>query len=128
VDVFASYLNARCKKFYSKTAQPGTAGIDFFAQTLQAGQIYYCCPPVKLVAHCIKKIWSSKNIKAVLVLPHWTGATYWSLLLEGDKYRAEIKQWHSWQAASKDSGQAASLFTTGRNTQMWAGRIKTGKD
>jgi hypothetical protein len=122
VDSFASHLNTRCKKFYSKTGQPGTTGIE-----LLAGEIYYCCPPVKLAAHCIRKLWSSKNIKAVLVLPHWTGATYWPLLLEGDKYRAEIKQWHSWQAAKKDSGRALSLFTTGRNIQMWAGRAETGK-
>jgi hypothetical protein len=127
MDGFASHLYTRCQKFCSKTGQPGTTGIDFFAQELLAGEIYYCCPPVKLAAHCIRKIWSSKNIKAVLVLPHWTGATYWPLLLEGDKYQAEIKQWHSWQAANKDSGQGVSLFTTGRNIQMWAGRVETGK-
>jgi hypothetical protein len=50
IDTFASQFNNRCASFYSKTSQRGTAGIDFFAQELRRGEVYYCCPPVKLAA------------------------------------------------------------------------------
>jgi hypothetical protein len=126
IDGFASSLNTKCARFFSKTAQPGSSGTDFFAQDLKAGEVYYCCPPVKLAAHCIRKLWSSTGVQAILVLPHWTGASYWPLLLNGEKYRQEIKQWRSWQASSRDTGKAASLFTTGKNVQMWAGLVRTG--
>ncbi len=128
IDAFASHFNNRCASFYSKTSQQGAAGIDFFAQELRQGEVYYCCPPVKLAAHCIRRIWSSKGIQAVLVLPHWAGASYWPLLLDRESYKPEVKQWRSWRAESRDTGRAASLFTTGRNVQMWAGLIRTGKD
>jgi hypothetical protein len=128
IDAFTSQFNNRCASFYSKTLQKGAAGIDFFAQELRRGEVYYCCPPVKLAAHCIRRIWSSKGIRAVLVLPHWAGASYWPLLLDGESYKAEVKQWRSWRAESQDTGRAASLFTTGRNVQMWAGLIQTGKN
>jgi hypothetical protein len=126
IDGFASSINTKCVRFFSKTAQPGSTGIDFFAQGLEVREVYYCCLPVKLAAHCIRKIWSSPGVQAILVLPHWTGASYWLLLLNGEEYRREIRQWRSWQASSRDTGKVASLFTMGKNVQMWAGLIRTG--
>jgi hypothetical protein len=123
---FASSTNTKCARFFSRIAQPGTTGIDFFAQVLEAGEVYYCCPPVKLAAHCLRKIWSSPGVQAILVLPHWTGTNYWPLLLNREEYRKEIRQWRTWQASSRDTGKAASLFTTGKNVQMRAGLVCTG--
>ncbi len=56
IDGFASSINTKCARFFSKTAQPGSTRIDFFAQGLKVGEVYYCCRPVKLAAHCIRKI------------------------------------------------------------------------
>ncbi len=56
VDAMATAENTKCAKFFSKGPQPGSAGVDFFAQRLESNEVYYCCPPVKLAAHCIRKI------------------------------------------------------------------------
>ncbi len=61
IDLFATADNTRCGKFFSKGPQPGTRGVDFFAQQLKAGEVYHCCLPVKLAAHCIKKLLLSRN-------------------------------------------------------------------
>jgi hypothetical protein len=120
IDAFASQFNARCASFYSKTSQRGTTGTDFFAQILRRGEIYSCCPPVKLEAHCNRRIWSSKGIQAVLVLPYQAGASYWPLLLNGDSYRAEVKQWRSWRRVTRTQdgrhrcSLRAGIFRCGR--------------
>ncbi len=76
IDAFASQFNNRCASFYSNTSQKGAAGIDFFAQELRRGEVYYCCPPVKLAAHCIRRIWSSRGTRAVLIRAPVIGRYY----------------------------------------------------
>ena len=41
VDCFSSNSNSKCLKLFSKIPQVGTAGIDFFAQTLICSEVYW---------------------------------------------------------------------------------------
>ncbi len=45
VDAFASQHNKICRTFYSLLLQTGSAGVNFFAQTLNSNDVYFCCPP-----------------------------------------------------------------------------------
>ncbi len=53
IDALALAANIKCARFFSKGPQLGTAGVDFFAQQLKPSEVYFCCPPVKMAAHCI---------------------------------------------------------------------------
>ncbi len=86
VDALATAENMKCARFFSKSPQSGSAGVDFFAQKLEPNEVYLCCPLVKLVAHCIRKIVASRNTTAVLLVPNWTSAVYWPLLQAGQVY------------------------------------------
>ncbi len=127
VDAFATADNARCEKFFSKGPQPGTNGVNFFAQQLRAGEVYHCCPPVKLAAHCIKKLLASKDVRAVLILPHWTSAVHWPLLRAGQVYIKEVRDWYTWTQECKDTAEGQSIFGRKSGVKMWAGLIHTGK-
>jgi hypothetical protein len=61
VDALATAENMKCARFFSISPQSGSAGVDFFAQQLEPNEVYLCCPPVKLAAHCIWKIVASQN-------------------------------------------------------------------
>jgi hypothetical protein len=54
VDAFAAGHNRICEKFYSMLPQTGAAGVNFFAQELDSSEIYFCCPPVRLIIPCFQ--------------------------------------------------------------------------
>ena len=52
VDCFANYYTAKLPRFFSRFWNPGTSGIDFFAQELSSENCLVV-PPVALVARVI---------------------------------------------------------------------------
>jgi hypothetical protein len=126
VDGFATAANAKCSKFFSKGPQPGTSGINFFSQELVSSEIYYCCPPVKSAAHCIRKLFRYKNVTAVLVVPFWPSAMYWPLLLEGNTHCRQVADWMIWSPTCLDTSEGRSIFTENPGMKLWAGLIRTG--
>jgi hypothetical protein len=126
VDAFASRKNTICQTFFSKWPQLGGAGVDFFAQTLSSREIYFCCPPVAEAAHTIRKLCSSNNITAILVLPAWHSALHWALLRTHSGFIPEVRASTEWTGRGQDTGRGVSLFGLSHNTNFWAGLIQTG--
>ena len=86
VDGFASSHNRVCDKYFSAIPQSNSSGVNFFAQPLSDTEQYFLCPPVSLVIPCFKKICSVSNLKALLIVPEWTGHVFWPFLFNGCSY------------------------------------------
>jgi hypothetical protein len=126
VDAFASSVNAICGNFFSKWPQEGSAGVNFFSQKLSSAEVYFCCPPIKEIGQMIRKLLVEDRITAILVLPAWSGSTYWSLLREPDGYVKEVIQWKSWTAKCRDFGAGESMLGRQTGVRMWAAIFQTG--
>ena len=55
-DVFASFLNRKTQKYYSKLAEVESSGVDAFMQDWGENKYNYVCPPVSLAIETYKKI------------------------------------------------------------------------
>jgi hypothetical protein len=76
IDLFATSANAKCERFYSKSFEGGTLGVDSFAQKW-AGECAYAAPPVSFVMRTIRKA-ATVNMSRVLLVPLWKGAKFWT--------------------------------------------------
>jgi hypothetical protein len=78
IDGFATSANNRVPRFFAKYPQIGMLGIDFFAQKLISGEVYWLCPPVKMVAKCIKHVLeANESVLAYIAFPEWKSQSYW---------------------------------------------------
>jgi len=67
VDLFATSLNHKCGRFYSATADPGTAGVNAMQQSWR-GENCWCNPPFQLIASVLDKI-LRQGAAATLIAP-----------------------------------------------------------
>jgi hypothetical protein len=80
VDLFASALNAKCKKFVSWTADADAWKIDAFS--FSWNNIYfYAFPPFVLLHRVLKKV-QEDQATGLLVAPCWTTASWFPRLLK----------------------------------------------
>jgi hypothetical protein len=108
-DLFAVRDNAKCIRFYSKTWEEGSCGVDAFAQNW-AGECVYAAPPVSLVMRTIRKAAVSAGMKGILVIPLWKNAKFWTFAFrDGTHLNAmfngvQIVGMHTlaWESAKKD--------------------------
>ena len=87
VDCFANYYTAKLPRFFSRFWNPGTSGIDFFAQELSSENCLVV-PPAALVARVIRYL-SLQKAMATVVVPLGPSSSFWPLLTR--KYRLFIK-------------------------------------
>lgn len=109
VDAMASDKNFKCSKFYSLIPQKYSDSINFFAQSLNSCEVYYCCPPVKSIIPVIRKVVSSPNVTMILVIPNWPVANFWPYLYPSGKFLPEIKDFLIFTPIF-DQNQPSSLF------------------
>ena len=76
LDPFASTSNARCARFFSRYAFPGSLATDAFSVDW-SNECFFVSPPIGKLIASWKKISSSSNAKGVIVLPAWKSATFW---------------------------------------------------
>ena len=81
-DRFADCNNKKLAKFNSRMWSPMTSGVDAFAQDW-AGENNWVVPPIYLVAKCINYMLSTRST-GTLIIPYWTSAVYWPLLVNSD--------------------------------------------
>ena len=91
IDAFASMHNTVCDQFFSLVPQTGTSGVNFFAQSLSDTQKYFCCPPVRLIVPCFKRLCTVTGVQAVLVIPAWAGQAFWPFLFNGVARQSQIR-------------------------------------
>lgn len=87
IDGFATSANKRVPRFFSIYPQIGMLGMDFFAQELTSGEVYWLNPPVKMVAKCIKKVLGAKSeVLAYISFPEWKSQNYWPMIVRGNHF------------------------------------------
>ena len=77
VDTFASATNSKGRLFYSRLDVPGSAGMDFFHQTLGKGVNYFCFPPPYLLVDALQHF-RLHEASAVMVVPIWANSSFYS--------------------------------------------------
>ena len=92
IDGFATSANKKTEVFFSKYPQCGSMGIDFFAQKLSSKEVYWVCPPVKLVLMAINHILMSPDrVLAYVSFPEWKSANYWPVIKQGNSYAPFVR-------------------------------------
>ena len=116
VDGFATSQNRKTEKFFSKYPQCGSAGIDFFAQKLSPQEVYWICPPVKLVLTAINHILATENrVLAYVSFPEWKSANYWPIIKQGNKYAPFVRAVYVSDPKYKAYNENSKMFN-GRET------------
>jgi hypothetical protein len=76
VDLFPTSSNAKCSRFYLRSFEDRTFGVDAFAQNWE-GECAYVAPPLSLVTRTIRKAALAK-MNGILIVPLWKGAKFWT--------------------------------------------------
>jgi hypothetical protein len=76
IDLFATCDNAKATRFYSRSWEMGTQGVDSFAQNWH-GECAYAAPPVSLVMRTIRKV-AITVMSGILIIPLWKNAKFWT--------------------------------------------------
>ena len=82
VDTFASASNSKGRLFFSKLDVPGSAGMDFFHQTLDRSLSYFCFPPPYLLVDALQHF-RLYGASAVMVVPIWANSSFYSTFWVG---------------------------------------------
>ena len=80
IDRFATDYNAKCLRFNSRWWVPGCESVDALKQNWDL-ENNWIVPPPRLILDCLKKI-DSEKVKGVLIIPNWTSAEFWPIVLE----------------------------------------------
>ena len=123
IDAFASEASSVCTRFFSKIPQNKCIGINFFAQSLNPWEIYFCCPPVKEIVFTFKKLINTPHIRAIFIIPSWYSANFWPFLHNGQQFRQEIKDVMIFSPEFIIFNKVDSLFSRKPNFQMLALKI-----
>lgn len=91
VDGFATRINRKCDRFYSKFPQLHAEGVDFFAQELSQKEVYWLCPPPTRLAEVLRHLENQKfPIEAYISFPDWPSGNFWPMLIKGKYFRPEV--------------------------------------
>ena len=89
VDGFASASNSKGARFYSKLDVPGSAGMNFFHQTLSPSETHFCFPPPQLLVAALRHI-QVCGASAVMVVPVWANSTFFSVFWPDGRHGASF--------------------------------------
>ena len=103
VDGMAVKSNARCDVFFSRLPELDSAGVDFFWQPLLSTEIYFLCPPIKLIQRVINKVLAAKGITVVLLIPHWRSHPFYTALRDKQAFKSCIVKHFTFNALFESS-------------------------
>lgn len=86
VDLFASTLNARCPRFYSRWLCSGALGTDAMQHDWTAENAW-ANPPFHMVGSVVSRILNT-NATVTLIAPVWRAQPWWRRVVEG------CSEWH----------------------------------
>ena len=78
IDLFATRINTKVKKYMSLNPDPGAIGINAFAHCWDS--FPYIFPPFNLIPRILRKIREDKTDQAIMVVPDWTVALWYPML------------------------------------------------
>lgn len=79
IDLFASRLNKKCKRFCSRFPNPGVTAVDAFTISWK-NEDFYAFPPFAIISRTLRKIISDKA-KDVVVIPMWPTQHWYPLFM-----------------------------------------------
>jgi hypothetical protein len=108
IDLFATRDNAKATRFYSRSWEMGTQGVDSFTQNWQ-GECANAAPPVSLVMRTIRKV-AITEMSGILIIPLWKNAKFWTFAFRDGIHlnamfeNVEIVRMHTlaWEFLKKD--------------------------
>ena len=80
LDLFASRLNFKCKRYVSWQPDPFAEAVDAFSLDWGKEEMLYIFPPFCVINRVLQKIDFDKA-RAVVIVPMWTTQPWWSKLL-----------------------------------------------
>lgn len=78
IDLFASYLNYKCKNYYSFLPDPECIGIDAFSFSWR-NMHAYAFPPFSIITKVLQKI-REDEATVTLIVPNWPGQPWYPVL------------------------------------------------
>lgn len=77
IDLFATRLNRKCNKFYSRFPDPEAESVDAFTRSWK-NKFFYAFPPFALILRTLRKIINDKAV-GVLIVPLWPTQPWYPL-------------------------------------------------
>lgn len=77
VDLFATRLNKKCNRFYSRFPDPEAEAVDAFTKSWR-NENFYAFPPFALILRTLRKIINDKTV-GVLIVPLWSTQPWYPL-------------------------------------------------
>ena len=81
IDMFASRLNKKLKKFCSWHPDPEANFIDAFSVDLESFNYSYSFPPFSLISRVLKFLNAHPHLNILMIVPLWTGQAWWPMLV-----------------------------------------------
>ena len=78
IDLFASRINYKCKKYVSYQPDPGAYAVNAFHLTWK-DFCFYAFPPFCIIQKVLRKV-TVDQATGILVVPHWPTQPWWPLL------------------------------------------------
>lgn len=75
IDLFASYVNTKCKKFISFFPDPCSVGVDSFTFSWSE-YFFYAFPPFAVILRVLNKIITDRAI-GIVVVPYWPSQAWY---------------------------------------------------
>ena len=92
VDCMSNFWNRKAEIFFSKTQELGSAGVNFFCQSLYSNLDYYCFPPISMIVPVIYHFFKYQA-HGLLVVPVWKSSSFWiNLVPDGKHFPRWVKQ------------------------------------
>ena len=77
LDLFASRVNAKCKRYFSFRPDPFAMGMDALSDDKDWSiETAYAAPPPHLIPRCLAKIRRDKAT-VLMIVPHWPEGPWW---------------------------------------------------
>ena len=119
IDGFASKENSKCRTFFSKVPQVGSAGITFFSQVLTPHQVYWLTPPVTLVVKTCRYITEYGGpICAIVNIPEWKSSVFWPFIVRGGFFAPFIRAVKYTNAFFIAYNQSSNIFSGKKNFRL----------
>ena len=92
VDMFASAHNAKCERFFSRDAQPGSSGIDGLLQeeVWLDHHLLWCVPPIRLIPRVLSLARRCQS-RLILGCPLWESAPFFPILKPNSEWAGFIR-------------------------------------
>ena len=133
IDCFASSEIQICSTFFSKIPQLGSSGVNFFAQSLDDSEEYFCFPPTKLIDQLFEVFVSHPEISGLIIVPAWKSSAFWPVIYSGNWFHPRIKSFLSFKARfvvfNNSNSGGVRKFSPGKRIQekMCTQRGKKGE-